>query len=95
MVQTHQHEHPSQWAAICSIAAKIGCTGETLRGRVRQAERDHGKRAGLTTDEHERMKALEHEVRKLRQTTRFCGRLRHILLRQSSAARSSHDAVHR
>ena len=67
MVLTHQNEYPSQWAAICSIAAKIGCTGETLRGWVRQAERDHGQRAGLTTDERERMKALEREVRELRQ----------------------------
>ena len=67
MVQTHQHDHPSQWAAISSIAAKIGCTGETLRGWVRQAERDQGQRAGLTTDERERMKALEREVRELRQ----------------------------
>lgn len=67
MVQTHQHEHPSQWAAICSIAAKIGCTGETLRGWVRQVERDQGQRAGPTTDERERMKALEREVRELRQ----------------------------
>ncbi len=67
MVRTHHHEHPSQWAAICSIAAKIGCTGETLRGWVRQAERDQGQRAGLTTDERERMKALEREVRELRQ----------------------------
>ena len=67
MVLTHQHEHPSQWAAICSIAAKIGCTGETLRGWVRQSERDQGQRAGLTTDERERMNALEREVRELRQ----------------------------
>ena len=67
MVLTHQHEHPSQWAAICSIAAKIGCTGETLLGWVRQSERDQGQRAGLTTEERERMKALEREVRELRQ----------------------------
>ena len=67
MVLTHQHEHPSQWAAICSIAAKIGCTGETLRGWVRQSERDQGQRAGLTTAERERMKTLEREVRELRQ----------------------------
>ena len=67
MVLTHQNEHLSQWPAISSIAAKIGCTGETLRGWVRQAERDRGQRAGLTTDERERMKALEREVRELRQ----------------------------
>ena len=60
-------EHGSQWAAIGSIAAKIGCTAETLRGWVRQAERDQGKRPGSTTDERERIKALEREVRELRQ----------------------------
>ena len=49
MVFEHQGEHASQWAAIGSIAAKIGCTAETLRGWVRQAERDQGQRAGPTT----------------------------------------------
>ncbi len=50
LVFEHQDEHPSQWAAIGSIAAKIGCTAETLRDWVRQAERDQGRRAGLTSD---------------------------------------------
>jgi|SRR5271157_4004048 len=67
MVQEHQGEHASQWAAISSIAAKFGCTAETLRLWVRQAERDRGKRAGLTTDERERLKGLERENRELRQ----------------------------
>ena len=67
MVFEHAGEHASQWAAIGSIAAKIGCTAETLRGWVRQAERDQGKRPGLTTDEQERIKTLEREVRELRQ----------------------------
>ena len=67
MVQEHQGEHASQWAAISSIAAKIGCTAETLRLWVRQAERDQGKRGGLTTDERDRLKALERENRELRQ----------------------------
>jgi len=53
--------HPSQWAAIESIAKKMGCTAETLRSWVRQAERDAGKRAGLTTSERERLKELERE----------------------------------
>ncbi len=60
-------EHGSQWAAIGSIAAKIGCTAETLRRWVRQAERDRGKRAGPTTEDRERIKALERENRELRQ----------------------------
>ena len=56
-----------QWAAIGSIAAKIGCTAETLRHWVRQAERDQGLRTGSTTTEQERLKDLEREVRELRQ----------------------------
>ena len=67
MVLDHGGDHASQWAAIGSIAGKIGCTAETLRQWVRQAERDQGHRPGLTTDERERMKALEREVRELRQ----------------------------
>ena len=67
MVFEHQGEHASQWTAIGSIAAKIGCTAETLRGWVRQAERDQGLRAGPTTDDRERIKALEREVQELRQ----------------------------
>jgi len=67
MVLEHQHEHASQWAAIGSIAGKIGCTPQTLCNWVRQAERDQGLRPGLTSDERERMKSLEREVRELRQ----------------------------
>ena len=67
MVLDHQADHPSQWAAIGSIASKIGCTPETLRGWVRQAERDQGLRPGPTSEERERLKALEREVRELRQ----------------------------
>ena len=66
LVFEHQKEHPSQWAAIASIAAKIGCTAETLRAWVRQAERDQGRRAGLSSDERERLKALERENRELK-----------------------------
>ena len=67
MVLEHQGDHGSQWAAIGSIAAKIGCTAEALRGWVRQAERDSGLRAGPTSEERDRIKALEREVRELRQ----------------------------
>ena len=65
MVFEHQGEHESQWAAIISIASKIGCTAETLRQWVRQAERDQGQRAGLTSSERERLKQLEREHREL------------------------------
>lgn len=68
LVLEHQDEHDSQWAAIGSIAEKIGCTSETLRKWVRQAERDQGVKPGLTTDERERLKALERENKELRRT---------------------------
>jgi transposase len=67
MVLEHAGEHASQWAAIGSIAGKIGCTAETLRGWVRQAERDQGQRPGPTSEERERIKTLERENRELRQ----------------------------
>jgi transposase len=67
MVREHQGDYPSEWAAISSIAAKIGCTAESLRRWIRQAERDEGRRDGLTTDERARLKALERENRELRQ----------------------------
>ncbi len=60
-------DHASQWAAIGSIAAKIGCAAETLRQWVRRAERDRGQRPGTTTEDRERIRALEREVRELRQ----------------------------
>ena len=68
MVQEHGTEYASQWAAIVSIAAKLGCTAETLRSWVRQAERDAGHRAGLTSDERQKLKELERENRELKRT---------------------------
>ena len=66
LVLEHEGEYRSQWAAIESIAEKIGCTTQTLRSWVRQAERDAGVSPGLKTDERERLKELEREVRELR-----------------------------
>jgi transposase len=66
LVFEQQPEHESQWAAISSIASKMGCTPETLRKWVRQAERDAGQRPGLTTSERERLKDLERENRELK-----------------------------
>ena len=66
LVFEHEREHPSQWATICSIAEKIGCSSETLRNWVRQAERDAGRRPGLSTEERARLKDLERENRELK-----------------------------
>lgn len=68
LVFDHQGEHGSQWAAITSIAAKVGYSSEALRNWVRRAERDQGKRSGVTTSERERIKELEREVVELRRT---------------------------
>ena len=77
MVFDHQAEYGSQWAAMNSIAAKVGCTAETLRKWVRQSEKDQGIREGLSTDERERLKALERENRELKRANE--------ILRQASA----------
>lgn len=66
MVFDHQDEYDSQWAAITSIASKLGMTPETLRKWIRRAETDEGLRPGLSTSERERMKELEKENRELR-----------------------------
>jgi transposase len=66
MVAEHRDEYGSQWAAIQSIASKIGCTSESLRRWVQQAERDEGKRSGVSTSDRERLKQLERENRELK-----------------------------
>jgi len=66
MVFEHRGEYGSEWEAMGSIASKIGCTAETLRKWVRQAEVDSGRRGGLTSEEQTRVKDLEREVRELR-----------------------------
>jgi len=67
MVLEHQGEHASRWAAVCSIAAKIGCTAQSLNEWVKKAEIDSGARAGVPTEVADRLKALERENRELRQ----------------------------
>ena len=67
LVLDHEHEHRSRWAAITSVAAKIGCTAQTLNDWVKKTEIDAGKRPGTSTDMTARMKALERENRELRQ----------------------------
>ena len=66
LVLTSEHEHSSRWAAIKSIATKMGCTAETLRSWVNKMEVDSGTKPGVTSDQSKRMKALERENRELK-----------------------------
>jgi transposase len=66
LVREHRREYPSEWAAISSIAGKLGATAETVRHWVRRAEVDNGQRPGVTTEERERIRQLERENRELR-----------------------------
>ncbi len=94
MVLESQGEYDSQWATICSIAPKIGCTPETLRVWVRQHERDTGGGdGGLTTAERQRLKELERENRELREVTISFSRLPVILLSWSWTASGKNDAT--
>ncbi len=67
MVLEHEGDHPSRWAAVVSIAEKIGCVPQTLHVWLKKVEVDEGKRAGVPTDVAEKLKALERENRELRQ----------------------------
>ena len=67
LVLDHEHEHSSRWSAIMSVAAKIGCTAQTLNEWIKKGEIDSGKRAGVSTDVADKLKALERENRELRQ----------------------------
>jgi transposase len=66
MFVEHRDEYPSEWAAMTGISSKLGMTAETLRAWIRRTEVDQGRRPGLSTDERERLKALEKENRELR-----------------------------
>ena len=102
MVFDHERDHPSRWAAVVSIAEKIGCVSQTLHEWVKKAEINSGKRAGVPTEVADKVKALEREVRELRQANEILrkpvmslskGRP-HILRRRSSTARSGDDRFH-
>ena len=86
LVLDRQGEHDSQWSAITSVASKLGCTAETLRKWVRQAERDRGVRAGFTSEERRRLKELERENRELRRANE--------ILRKASAYLSTYGRQH-
>jgi transposase len=87
LVFEQQGSHESRWAAITSIAGKIGCTAETLRNWVRRADRDAGKRPGLTTTERDRLKDLERENRELKRANE--------ILRKASAYFAQAELDHR
>ena len=87
MLLEQQGQHSSQWAAMSSIAGKVGCTAETLRKWVRQTEIDQGKRAGLSSPERDRIKELERENRELKQANE--------ILRKASAFFAQAELVRR
>jgi transposase-like protein len=108
MVLDHEAEHPSRWAAIMSIAGKIGCTAQTLNEWVKKAEVDSGRKPGLTTDMAARLKALERENRELRQANEILRKASAYFAqalsanagirlsgKRSSTADTGHDRVHR
>ena len=95
MVYETKNPYPSQWAAIVSIAGKIGATPETLRRWIRQGERDSGLREGLTTAEQQRIKALEREVKELRRANEIL-KLASAFFAQAELDRvSSREGFHR
>jgi transposase len=79
MVLDHQGDYPSRWAAIKSVAKKIGCAPQSLYDWVKKTEVDSGKRVGVPIDMAEKMKALEREVRGFDRPTRSCVKHPHIL----------------
>ena len=96
MVFDHAHEHPSQWATIRSVAEKLGCTSELLRRWLRQAERDEGKRLGLTTDERQELKRLQRENFELKRANEILKKASaRILPRRRSTAEQSDGRLHR
>ena len=95
LVLEHRGEHRWEWAAICSIAEKFGCSSETLRKWVRRAETDQGLRPGLTSPERERLRALEREVGSCGGRMRSWVRRLRISPRRSSTADPADDHLRR
>ena len=98
MVLDHEADHPSRWAAVTSIAEKIGCSAHTLLEWVKKAEVNSGKRAGVPVEAADRLKALERENRELRQANEILRKASAYLPRRSEpeplGARSSDDQLH-
>jgi transposase len=98
MVLDHEADHPSRWAAATSIAEKIGCSAHTLLEWVKKVEVDSGKRAGVPADVADKLKALEREVRELRQANEILRKASAYFAQAERAralgARSADDYVH-
>ena len=96
MVHEQRREYPSLWAAVESIAPKIGCVPQTLLEWVKRQEVDAGVRAGVTTNEAQRVKDLEREVKELRRANEILKLARALFSRRrSSTADSSREGLHR
>jgi transposase-like protein len=96
MILDHEGDYPSRWSAVVSVADKIGCAPQTLHEWVKKVEVDSGKRAGVPTDTADKLKALEREVRELRQANEILRKASaYFALGKSSTARSSDDRVYR
>ena len=93
MVLEHLNDYPSEWAAIEAIAPKIGCAAQTLHGWIRRQQTDAGQRPGQTSEERERIKALERENRELRKANGFCAWPVRILPRRSSTAAPNPEGI--
>jgi transposase len=93
-VLDNEHEHASRWATIESISGKIGCVPQTLLEWVKKSEINTGKRAGVPTEIAERMKALEREVRELRQANEILRKASAYFSQGSSTARFGSDRIH-
>jgi transposase len=95
MVVDHERDYPSRWAAVVSIAEKIGCVPQTLHEWVKKAEVDSGKRAGVPTEVADKVKALEREVRELRQANDILRKASAYFAQAELDRRSSDDLLHR
>ena len=94
MVLDHERDHSSRWAAVVSIAEKIGCAPQTLHEWLKKAEVDSGKRAGVPTEVADKLKAWSARTANCVRPMRSCARHLRILPRRSSTARSGDDLVH-
>ena len=94
-VLDHERDHASRWAAVVSIAAKIGCVAQTLHEWVKKAEVDSGRRVGVPTEVAAQLKALERENRELRQANEILRKASAYLAQAEFDRPSSDDRVHR